>query len=171
MNDWAIDPLAPHHDRSGFDCGKPALSDWLRRQAGQFERRDLARVYVATRSVSPRVAGYYALSNCQVAFDDFPPAEFRKSPRMPLPAALIGKLATDLSARGQGLGSILLMSALRRIQHLADQAGACAVIVDAIDDDARGFYLHFGFGALVNIPRRLFLPLHQVRKLGLPPLI
>jgi GNAT superfamily N-acetyltransferase len=168
MNDWAVEPLSPRHDRGDFDCGRPALSDWLRRHAGQFERRDLARVFVATREGSSRVLGYFTLSNYQVAFDELPPGDFGKYPRMPLPAVLIGKLAADVSARGQGLGRLLLMGAFRRIQDIADRTGACAVIVEAIDDEARDFYLHHDFSTLQGDPRRLFMTVRKIRKLGLP---
>jgi GNAT superfamily N-acetyltransferase len=170
MNDWAIDPLSLHHDRTLFDCGKPSLSDWLRQHAGQFERRDLARAFVATLEGSARVLGYFTLSNYQITFDEPPPGDFRKYPRMPLPAVLIGKLATDSSARGQGLGRLLLMSALRRVQDIADRTGACAVIVEAIDDEARAFYLHYGFESLPSDPRRLSLTVRKIRKLDLPPI-
>jgi GNAT superfamily N-acetyltransferase len=170
MSNWAIDPLSPRHERGGFDCGKPVLSDWLRQHAGQFEKRDLARVFVAARDGSDRVLGYFTLSNYQIAFDELPPGDFGKYPRMPLPTVLIGTLATDLSVRGQGLGQLLLMSALRRIQDIADRTGVCAAIVEAIDDEARDFYLHHDFTALLGDPRRLFMTVRKIRKLGLPPM-
>ena len=59
---------------------------------------------------------------------------------------------------------------LRRAEHLAGQVGIRAVEVDAIDDDARGFYLKFGFSPLVDDPNHLFLPVHVIRKLNLPPM-
>ena len=122
------------------------------------------------RAGSGRVLGYSTLSNYQIAFDELPPGDFGKYPRMPLPAVLIGKLATDVSVRGQGLGRLLLMSALRRIQAIGDRTGACAAIVEAIDDEARAFYLHHDFHSLQGDPRQLFMTLRKIRKLGLPPL-
>jgi len=118
----------------------------------------------------PWSAAIIAISNCQVHLDDFPPLASKKLPRMAIPAAPVGKLATDMTARGVGLGALLLMSSLRQIQHLADRVGVTAAIVDAIDDDARRFYLKYGFQELVNHADRLFLMVHVIRKLALPAL-
>jgi GNAT superfamily N-acetyltransferase len=168
---WTIQRLAKHHDRAGFDCGKPPLSDWVRRYAGQYEKRDLARTYVAVRPGESRVLGYYALSNCHLHHDLLPPARSKGLPgRLDVPAALLGRLAVDRSVQGQGLGDVLLVDALRRVQHLADQIGILAVVVEAIDDQARGYYLHKGFEELLDDPRHLFLPMGVVRQLGLEPL-
>ena len=94
MADWAIEPLADHHDRAGFVCGKPPLDDWLRRYVGQYQRRDLTRAYVLVRPGQPRVHGYYAISNRHIDFAHLPPGRIKKLPRsLPLPAVLIGQLA------------------------------------------------------------------------------
>ena len=51
-----------------------------------------------------------------------------------------------------------------------EEVGIRAVEVDASDDAARRFYLKFGFVPLVDDPNHLFLTIHVIRKLGLPPL-
>jgi len=38
------------HDTSSFNCGNELLDRWLTRYAGQNERRDAARTFVATTS-------------------------------------------------------------------------------------------------------------------------
>jgi GNAT superfamily N-acetyltransferase len=171
MADWAIERLAAHHDRSAFDCGKPPLSDWLRQQAGQYERRDLARTYVVVRPGQPRVFGDHALASCQLRHEDLPAGHPKGLPRrLGIPAALLARLAVDRSVQGQGLGDTLLVDALRRVLHLADRIGILAVAVEAIDDQARADYLHKGFEPLLDDPRHLFLPLRIIRQLGLAPL-
>ena len=68
------------------------------------------------------------------------------------------------------MGSLLLIDALRRAEYLSGQVGIRAVEVDAIDEAARNFYLKFGFTPLLDNAHHLFLPIHVIRKLGLPPL-
>jgi GNAT superfamily N-acetyltransferase len=76
----------------------------------------------------------------------------------------------DREFQGQGVGSLLLVDALRRALHIAEQVGFRAVEVDSIDDDARRFYLKFGFQSLNDDPRHLWMPMHEIRKLKLDPL-
>jgi ribosomal protein S18 acetylase RimI-like enzyme len=161
--------LAEHHDRSEFDCGHPALSDWLRGQAGQFEERGLSRTYVLVDPGHPRVWGYYSISSRQVRYEDLPPQNTKRLPRrVSIPAALIGKLAVDRSVQGQGLGGALLVDALRRIRGLADVIGMRVIIVDAIDTEAEAFYRRHGFEPILEHPRRLFLSIRSIQELGDP---
>ncbi|WP_337177777.1 GNAT family N-acetyltransferase [Paludisphaera sp.] len=167
---WSIERLAARHDRSAFDCGRPTLTDWLKQRAAQFEKRDLARAYVAVRAGQAEVVGYYAISNHRVAYDALPADQAKNLPRLNVPVVLLGRLAVDRSAQGLGLGSLLLIDALRRAQHLAEQVGVRAVEVDAIDEDARRFYRRFGFTQLLDDPNHLLLPMQAIGKLGLPPI-
>jgi GNAT superfamily N-acetyltransferase len=169
-SDWVIERLAKKHDRTSFNCGRPMLDDWLKLRASQFERRDLARTYVATKKGGTTVLGYYAISNHRVTCDALPAEEAKGLPRIDTPVVLLGRLAVDQSAQGQGLGEFLLVDALRRSQHVADQIDVRAVEVDAIDEDARAFYAKFGFVPLIDDPNHLFLPMQVIRKLNLPPL-
>ncbi len=66
---WEIQPLGRHHDRTSFDCGNAALDDWLRLRASQFQKKDLARTYVAVRPGDSRVEGYYALASHHVMYE------------------------------------------------------------------------------------------------------
>jgi GNAT superfamily N-acetyltransferase len=164
--EWKIEPLGSHHVRTGFDCGEPSLSEWLRQQASQFVSRDLAKVYVLVGAGDPLVRGYYAISTCQVRFEQLPSAHSKGLPRkLGIPAALIGKLAVDRSLQGQKLGGVLLLDALSRIRNLSETIGIRAIVVDAIDQRACDFYLHHEFIAFADDPNRLFTPLSIVRKL------
>jgi GNAT superfamily N-acetyltransferase len=164
--DWKIEPLGSFHVRSEFDCGEPSLSDWLRHQASQFVSRDLAKVYVLRRGDDPRVWGYYSISTSQIRFEELPPKYAKGLPKkMGIPAALIGKLALDKSLQGQGMGGAFLYDALRKIRDLSEIIGIRAVVVDAIDDRARDFYLHHEFIEFADQPERLFIPLSVLRRL------
>lgn len=165
---WLIERLARHYDRSQFDCGHVALNDWLKQRASQFDRRDLARTYVAVETGRPTVLGYYAVSSHHVRFSELPDDEAKGLPRIDVPVMLLGRLAVDTRMQGQGLGSFLLIDVLRRAQHLADKLGIRAIEVDAIDAAARAFYLKYGFVTLKDDPNHLFLAMETIRQLRLP---
>lgn len=165
MTSWLIHRLNKAHDRSSFCSGKSALDDWLKERAGQYDRRDLSRTFVATLSNENRVLGYYALSTHRVVFDALPHPESKGMPQLDIPVILLGRLAVDQSFQGKGLGAFLLIDALRRSLQISEEAGIRAVEVEAIDDNARTFYLKFGFRSLLDDDRHLFLPMHEVRKL------
>ena len=167
MAEWDIQPLGRSHDRSSFDCGNLALNEWLQKRAGQWQRKELARCYVAVRKGELPVLGYYAISSHHVGYDALPADQAKGLPRIDVPVVLLGRLAVDNSVRGRGLGELLLIDALRRAEHLADGLGIRAVEVDAIDEAARRFYLKFGFTPLKDDPHHPFLTMRVIRKLDL----
>jgi predicted GNAT family N-acyltransferase len=169
--DWIIEPFDKRkHDRSGFDCGVPALNDWLATKVSQFETKDLARTYVLVQNGEAAIKGYYALSNHTVVYEALPEDQAKGLPQIDMPVVLIGRLAIDLSVQGQKLGEFLLIDALRRSEYLADKIGIRAVEVDAINEPAKRFYEKYGFLTLLDNPQHLFLPMHIIRKLKIPPL-
>jgi GNAT superfamily N-acetyltransferase len=168
---WTIRRLDNSHDRTAFDCGQSMLNEWLRDRASQFDRRDPSRTFVATRPNEMVVVGYYAISSHRVVYEMLPDPEAKGLQRLEVPVVLIGRLAVDRSEQGKGLGSLLLVDALRRSVDISKQIGIQAVEVDAIDDAARSFYLKFGFRSLLDDPRHLFLPMHEIRKLRLDTLL
>ena len=158
-----VGPLDASHDRAGFHCGVETLDLYLSRQAGQDIRRRISRVFVATTPAAPAtVVGYYTLSALSIELRHLPAATARKLPRHPLPAALIGRLAVRLSAQGHGVGRMLLADAVKRTLSVADQIAVYALVVDALDPAAAGFYEQFGFTRFDAAPDRLFLPLKSI---------
>lgn len=162
-----FEPLAPRHDRAAFSCGNDSLDRYLKEQAGQDARRRVAAPFVL---VSPgdlkTILGYYTLSAFGIEPGELPPAVARKLPAHSLlPATLIGRLAVDGRHRGQGLGELLLVDALKRALTQSEQIGATSVVVDAIDDRAARFYEHFGFMAFPSRRHRLFLPMKTIAAL------
>ncbi len=79
-----------------------------------------------------------------------------------MPAALIGRLAISNAAQGQGVGTLLLADAIKRTLAVSDQIAIYTMVVDAINDNARGFYEQFGFTRLSDDGPRLFLPLKSI---------
>ncbi|MHB8418965.1 MAG: GNAT family N-acetyltransferase [Myxococcales bacterium] len=149
----AIEPLERRHDRRAFSCGEPSLDDWFRHRASQDARRDLAQVFVAIDEQLGLV-GFYSLSAFALELEDLA----QRLPRYDaIPAALIGRLAQDLRARGQGLGAVLMADAIGRVLDARERLGIFAIVVDALSEKAQGFYERFGFNPLPARPDRLFL--------------
>lgn len=138
-----IEPLTRQHVLDGFDCGNVALDNWLKRHALMNQASDAARTYVTHRDST--VVGYFSLAYGSVARDEAPDRVRRGLARHPIPVVLLARLAVDRSEQGCGLGAALLKNALLRIEAAADIAGARAVLVHAVNEAARRFYLHFGF--------------------------
>jgi GNAT superfamily N-acetyltransferase len=164
---WEIASLASQHDRSCFDCGQALLNEWLQRYASQWEKKDLARTYVAVKQGQSQVYGYYAISSHRVRYDTLAEGQLKRLPKIDLPVVLLGRLAVDKTVQGQGLGQRLLIDALRRSVKLSEHLGIGAMEVEAIDEHARRFYLKWGFIPLVDDPKHLFLAMHVIRKLRL----
>ena len=163
---FVVEPLSRAHDRSSFDCGEPALDEFLRRHARQNQERNVSRSYVAIRDTGdPRVLGFYTLASGSVAAERFPDEARRRLPRYPVPVVHLARLAVDRSAQGLGLGEALLFDALRRSALAAEVVGMFAVEVFAKHDRARDFYLEYGFLPLVDNRLNLYLPLTAIREL------
>lgn len=152
--------LGPDHDRQAFDCGVVSLNRYLREQSAQDMRRATARVFVAVPvDQESRILGFFTLSAATIETRDLPPPLARRLPRYPVPAALVGRLAVDLSVAGQGLGSLLLADAVGKARLAAETVAMMAMVVDPIDDAARQFYAAFGFQSLLGPEPRMFLTL------------
>lgn len=162
-----IERLGSHHDRASFSCGEPALDSYLQRQASQDVRRRVAQVFVAVDDTSSRIVGYYSLSATSFEKDRLPPAQAKRLPHYPVPAAVLGRLAIDHEQQGRGLGEALLLDAIRRVVRASATIAVYAVVVEAKNERAKAFYERYGFRGLTTEPRRLVLPLETFEKLGL----
>ncbi len=89
-------------------------------------------------------------------------------PKHPVPTAHLGRLAVDLSCRGQRLGETLLFHFLGRALGVSDCFGIFAVDVRATDEQAAAFYRKYGFIALEDDPLHLYLPLRTVQAMFEP---
>jgi predicted GNAT family N-acyltransferase len=160
-----IEPLGEHHDRAAFSCGKDSLDQYLRNQAGQAVAKNLAAVFVLTLD-GKKIAGYYTLSSYTVKLDEIPEGIAKRLTRMQeIPATLLGRLARSIEFRGQGIGAVLLVDALKRALQNSAHVASSAVIVDAKDEEAGEFYSHYGFVALPSKSNRLFLPMTSIHKM------
>jgi len=151
------------HRVERFECGRASLDRWLRENAGQGQRRDTSRTFVAADS-DGEVVGYYTLVAGQVERDQATSSvRAGTSKHFPIPICLVARLAVSLESQGRGLGAGLLLDALQRALGAAELVGIRAVVVHALDDKAARFYEHFSFAPVGNEPRTLMVPLAAVR--------
>ena len=163
---WQTLALQKDHVRNAFSCGTPALDRYLQQQARQDQEKQVAAVFVLLQSTSPKVLAYYTLSAFTIEIRQVPATLARKLPRYPqLPVTLLGRLAVDQQCKGQGIGQFMLLDALHRCHQAASDIAAMAVVVDAKDEVAAAFYLHYGFMPLDDSANRLFLPMATISKL------
>lgn len=162
---YRFEPLGSSHDRESFDCGIPALNDYLSKFARKDAQRLVAATFVMVSSGLPeRIVGYYTLSAFTVEVTELPEALRKKLPRYPkLPATLIGRLARDVNHPGSG--SLLLVDALCRAYSQSASIASMAVVTEAKNETAASFYQKFGFQSLGESHNRFFLPMGTVEAL------
>jgi len=152
-------PLSSEHDLSAFDCGEPALNDWLRLRALKNESR-FSRTYVLCDG--NRVVAYCCISAGAVE-RAVAPGKLRRNAPDAIPVSVIGRLAVDRQYAGKGLGADILSDALRRIAVASQSIGIGAVLVHAKDDAARRFCMKCAeFIEYPEDSRTLFLPIETV---------
>ena len=155
-------PLTGSHDRQGFDCGRPALNDWLRQVARRHQDKGLSKTFVAVREDQPAaICGYYALTVTELENGNLPPAWRRKLPRR-IPGVRLGRLAVDRQYQRKGLAEMLIVDALARARRIYTEAGGVGLFVDAIDEQAAGYYRRVGFVSSPDSALLLFLPARVV---------
>lgn len=155
--------ISGSHDVSRFDCGEhESLNDWLKRFALTNQTNESARTYVVHGNGS--VVGYYSISAGSVSVDEAPARISKGLARHPIPVIVLARLAVDKDEKGAGLGKALVKDALARIAQAADIVGARAVLVHAIDQQARKFYEHFDFEASPIHELHLMLPMKDLRQ-------
>jgi len=142
-----IVPFDKKYGRNGFDCGVPALNNYLKTQASQDIRNHYNVTFVAL-GAEDKITGFYTLSNASASLSQIPHGTQKKLPKYPdVPAIRLGRLAVDKSAQGTGVGKALLADAI--LQSLKFPAWAL-MLVDAKDAQASVFYQKHGFIALGN---------------------
>ncbi len=155
------------HDRAAFSCEQESLDRYLKEHATQEIKKRVAAVYVLTPD-GKTIAGYYTLSQYAIEAGELPPelVQHLHLPRYDkLPATLLGRLARSKEFKGRGLGELLLMGAMKRALEHSMNIASVAVVVDAIDENARAFYRRYGFLDIPNHSNRLFQPMKTVAQL------
>src|SRR3990167_7799467 len=162
MSFSAPQTLDASHGLEQFDCGKPALTDWLQRHARQAQGSGSARTFVCCDDGV--VAGYYSLTEGQIDTLEAPERVRRGMGQYPIPLIILARLAVDLDFQGRGLGFSLLQDAIYRAIAVAEHAGIREMLTHPIDAEAEAFYRRFGFESSPGNDRQLILLLKDARR-------
>lgn len=162
-----IEPLdGRKHIRTNFFCGKDSLDSYIRKQATQDLKRRVATVFVLIDEPNFTVLAYYTLSSYTVDISVLDEDFAKNLPRYPLlPATLLGRLAVDAKQKGKRLGELMLVNALRKSLNVSSQVASLAVIAEALDENARNFYIRYGFQQFKQDPMKLYLPMKSIVEL------
>lgn len=153
------EPIAADHELEQFSCGQQLLDEWLKHRALKNELTRASKTFVVCSG--RRVVGYYCLSAGAVVRASAPKLLQRNMPD-PVPVFVLGRLAVDESRQGRGIGQGLLKDAVHRSARAAETVGAAAVLVHAISDEAKRFYLLNGFLPSAVEPMTLCLPISRI---------
>lgn len=160
MTPSAPAPLADHHDLEGFSSGTLSLDDWLRRRARPNQISGASRTFVI--AVEPSVVGYYALASGAVVAG-VSPGRFRRNMPEPIPVAVLARLAVDRRYQGRGLGRALFRDSALRVIAAAEAIGIRGMVVHAVSEDAKKFYLGLGFSESPVEPLTLMVTLRDLQ--------
>ena len=156
----APQPLADHHLLGNFTSGATALDDWLKRRARANQASGASRTFVVCEGDA--AVGYYALATGGITLQDAPGRFSRKMPN-PIPVVVLARLAVDQAYQGRGLGRALFRDSAQRVVNAADVIGIRGVVVHALSEEAKAFYLALGFDPSPNDPMTLLVTLQDLR--------
>lgn len=153
-----LDPK--RHDRTSFSCGEPTLDRYLKEQASQHHRDGIATTHVLLADdAHARIVGFYSLSAAQAVLTDLEESDRRRLPRYPVPVARLARMAVASNERRRGFGALLIANAVERCLRLRDEMGIRLLIVDALNENAEGFYRAYGFTPTASEAKTLYLNL------------
>ena len=153
-------PLAEHHQLGAFNSGVPSLDDWLTRRARPNQASGASRSFVVC--ADDIVVGYYALASGAVSAAAAP-SRFRRNMPEPIPVAVLGRLAVDQARHKQGIGRALFRDSALRVMQAAEAIGIRGMLVHAISNEAKAFYLALGLSQSPLDPMTLMVTLTDLR--------
>ena len=164
LPDWREEPIAKKHNRVSFDCGEPALNDFLLRHARQSHDKGAAKTFLAiSKSDGTTILGFYSLSPASLAYARTPETVRKGLARHDVPVFRLGRLAVNLPFQGMGLGGQLILASGRRCLLAATEVGGVAILIDAKHERAAKWYATYGAVPLMDAPLSLLLPLSTIQ--------
>jgi predicted N-acetyltransferase YhbS len=162
-DDLRFEPLNSTHPVAAFVCSKPPLHDYLRKHALQNSATGYSGTMIAVEPAG-RIIGYFSLCPVSVACAELPSEEVKGMPKYPVPGVLLAKMAVHIDVAGKGLGTRLLLLAMREALAIPPSIKWRFFVVDAFDAEVVPFYTRFGFKALPGNPLRLYMGVKMVTK-------
>jgi GNAT superfamily N-acetyltransferase len=163
VTSWHEEPIRKAHDRQAFDCGEPALNEFLQRYARKSHELGGAKTFLAIDDRDNKtILGFYTLSPASIEYARTPEMVRRGLARYDVPCFRLARLAVDLRAQKQGLGGQLLLAAGRRCLLAAAEVGGVALLIDAKNDGVAEWYARYGAMPLLDSPLTLVLPLATI---------
>jgi GNAT superfamily N-acetyltransferase len=159
-------PITADQELTNFDSGEFSLNEWLKKRAFKNQAAGASRCFVLCTGVE--VIGYYSLSAGAISHEAAPKAMRRNMPD-PLPVLLLGRLAVDKRYHNRGIGQALLRDAMMRAVNVSGNAGVFAILVHALSDQAKQFYLSRGFVESPLQPMTLIMTIETVRSILAEP--
>ncbi|HWF08882.1 MAG TPA: hypothetical protein VG297_10475 [Bryobacteraceae bacterium] len=157
---WHEEPILKKHDRKSFDCGDPAMNEFLHRYARQSHESGAAKTFLAIDNKDNKtIPGFYSLAPGALTHADTPETVRRGLARHDVPGFRLARIGIDIRWQGQGLGGQLLAAAARRCLLAAAEVGGVVLIIDAKNDRAARWYATYGAVPLGNKPLTLLMPL------------
>jgi predicted N-acetyltransferase YhbS len=156
------EPIATHHAIADFSCGNISLDDWLKKRALANQSSGATRTFVVL--ADEKVVGYYALASGAISTQSVQ-GSFRRNMPDPIPVVILARLAIDTSVQGKGVGRALFRDAALRVMQAADAIGIRGIIVHAISQQAKDFYIALGFNVSPLEPMTLMISLKDLHAL------
>jgi len=161
---WHEEPISKKQNREAFDCGEPALNEFLQRHARRSHDLGGAKTFLAISDADQKtILGFYSLSPASVEYARTPEVVKRGLARYDVRVFRLARLAVEKKMQGQGLGGKLLLAAGRRCLLAAAEVGGVALLIDAKNERVAGWYASYGALPLLDAPLSLLLPLATIQ--------
>jgi GNAT superfamily N-acetyltransferase len=156
------------HDRRAFSCGFGPIDNFLKSSLSDQITAGMVAAWIMTAGEDPAVLGFYTLGAMAVRAN-LGLKKWKSAGVPDIPVIYIRAVAVREDTQGNGLGTALVIDAMRRCLEIANQIGAAAITLDVLRDDHFDrrwkFYAELGFQPLrdPDNPHRVFIPMADVR--------
>jgi len=165
---FKIKPLTKAFNRVKFQSGFSELDGYLKKTARQHDSKNISKTFVIIDDEKEDdILGFYTLCACEVISEKMPQKYAKKYPEK-VSAIKLARLAVEKKSQRQGLGGLMMVDAFKKTLSVSEQIGVVGFFVDAKTDEAKHYYLQYGFIELPGNPLKLFLPIQTIKALFKP---
>lgn len=151
-----------------FRCGTAEIDDWARKKSRNLHSVNRVKVFVAQRTGERTALGFYCLSFETKDTKRLSHGTLKQYPN--LAVVYITYIAVLRSIQRQGLGSVLLIDALRRAYGVSQHVGFYGVALRSLNEGTTRLYERYGFGIVDdNTNPLMLLPIQSLDELFSQP--